>query len=139
MKSFIFATLFLTSILLSQTRGTHYQDPNLGCLPDEQILVLEDNNKDTYNLGDNNKAIYKATCSANCNYNACPTDVPSDGIYINTICLPRNADGNRMCAIECPGISYCPDPGRCIKMTFPVDQTETNRNRVLQSTKIDVC
>ena len=117
MKAFIFAILFLSCMVLSQRRGTHYQDPfNKGCMSDEQML------------GDNSKA----TCSASCNTYACPNDYPSDGHGLNPKCLPRNAYGNRMCALECPLVSYCPHNARCTKISLITDENQTKRNRVLQ-------
>ena len=119
----IFASLFLLSLVLCQAPidEHHYKNPfTSNCSSDEVIL------------GDK----YRATCSRNCNYEACPTDMPTSGINLTPVCLPANKNGDHFCALACPIFSFCPFGSKCMELNIEEgnfgDSSINKNGRILQ-------
>ena len=119
----IFVSLFLLSLVFCNESSVdhHYKNPfSSNCSADETIL------------GDK----YRATCSRNCNYQACPTDMPTSGINLTPVCMPANEDGDHFCALACPKFSFCPLGSKCMELNIKggnFEDSSINKNgRILQ-------
>ena len=88
---FLVLVLLIISVAICR-RGHHYGNPNKeNCKRDEE----------QGHLGD------YFWCSANCDDEECPEDIPSGGENIEPECIIRNDFGMTYCAIVCHDNSIC--------------------------------
>ena len=128
--AFVLPALFLVSMINCQTISPHYQNPYIYDCRSDEIM-----------LGN----IFAATCSPNCDTQACPGDYSNfiGAKNVTPICLKKNADGNRQCALKCdPSSSKCGMFARCYKLnenSENIEEATSSRNRALQAASTHIC
>ena len=89
--------------VIAVTDGTHYGDPNAGCMDDEFAFAIN--------------GVPGKICAPKCtDFMPCPTDVPK-GVTAQPTCALKSPSGDTYCALVCApgddGDGQCGDTAQC--------------------------
>jgi hypothetical protein len=88
--------------MIATSDGTHYGDPNTGCMDDESAFAIN--------------GVPGKVCAPKCtDFMPCPTDVP-EGVTAQPTCALKSPSGDTYCALVCaPGLGdgQCGDTATC--------------------------